>query len=92
MFGLDFWLTPQSLSSQDDLNRLSSLTDKVFLTASPSYKRRKFTDRMVEGVVKETTKSIRSLKTDLGQVRLRKRVRDTDDAWNITLFGSAKKL
>jgi beta-lactamase superfamily II metal-dependent hydrolase len=77
------------LPSQNDLDRLSSLTDKVFLTASPSYRRSKFSDRMVESVVRETTKSIRSLKTDLGQVRLRKKVGDVDKAWNVALFGSA---
>ncbi len=82
----------KALPTQSDVTRILSHTNQAYITRRPAPG--KIPYRKKDGVQKtilETTRYIRRVPLNSGQIRLRKNLA-TNDTWKIKLFGSAIQL
>lgn len=79
------------LPVEKDLKRLADLTPNAYITAVPGKKRFRISDRVVRDMVESATKSISSVNTGWGQIRLRRNIKDGADG-RIELFGDAYQI
>jgi len=76
------------LPRDEDLKRLAALTPNGYITAPPSRKRLRISDRVVRDMVEAATKSIHGVNIGWGQVRLRSRIENNAN-YQTELFGDA---
>jgi len=79
------------LPGEEDIKRLVSLTPHGYITAPPSRKKYKASDRVVRDTVEAVTKSIQSVNTGWGQIRLRRNIENSVD-YQVELFGDAYNI
>ena len=79
------------LPGDEDLKRLAALTPNGYITAPPSRKRLRISDRVVRDMVEATTKSIHGVNIGWGQIRLRCSIEDHED-YQVELMGDAYKI
>lgn len=79
------------LPGDEDLRRLAALTPRGYITAPPNRKKFKASDRVVRDMVEGVTKSIQSVNTGWGQIRLRRSIEENAD-YQIELFGDAYNI
>jgi len=90
-------LTPFSrgnvfLPTVNDRTRIKGLTPSAFITAAPGRHRHTWRNKVVRDVLQEATRSIRSVHSGWGHVRLRRTIEDQADNWRTELFGDAVPL
>lgn len=79
------------LPSEEDLKRIATLTPSGYLTAPPSRKRTRISDRVVRDTVESVTKSIQSVNIGWGQIRLRRNIQGNED-YRVELLGDAYNI
>ena len=79
------------LPQDEDINRLAALTPNGYITAPPSRRRLRISDRVVRDMVEATTKRIHGVNLGWGQIRLRRSIEDHKD-YRVELLGDAYKL
>lgn len=79
------------LPGEEDINRLASLTPHGYITARPSRKKYKASDRVVRDMVNAATKDIQTVNIGWGQVRLRRNIENSAD-YQVELFGDAYEI
>lgn len=77
------------LPTREDVNRICSLTDKAYSTATIGRNQTVKRDRIVEKTIRETVRNIRQLHISMGHVRLRTKIHSD---WRIEIFGDALPL
>lgn len=80
------------LPSRTDVERLVRLTPYVYATCPTKPRKLKWRDRIVKDYVDQVTQSIHSVHQGWGHVRLRKKIYETDNSWQVELFGDAYTL
>jgi len=90
-------LTPFSrgkkpLPSRADIERITRLTPFAYATAPAKRSLKKWKQKSVQDFINQSTRSIQSINRGWGHVRLRKKIGDMTDSWQIDLFGDAYKL
>jgi len=79
------------LPRDEDLERLAALTPNGYITAPPSRKKFRSSDRVVRDWVEAITKSIQSVNTGWGQIRLRRNIENSAN-YQVELFGDAYNI
>ncbi|SHI15989.1 Metallo-beta-lactamase superfamily protein [Desulfofustis glycolicus DSM 9705] len=78
------------LPSDIDLGRLSKLTSKLFITASPdTVRKRKRKDVLISRFINKYTKYIRYAEPACGHIVLRKGIKDAHSEWKVSLRDGA---
>lgn len=76
----------------DDIARIKNLTPNFYMTSLPKKAKWKPRDRVVEEMVKTSTRSISELELGSGHIRLRQDIRNPDSEWTVELFGAARHM
>jgi hypothetical protein len=79
------------LPTQEDITRITALSQNAYATASPVSKRKK-RDPAVEKTIREMGVSIRTVPLSTGQVRFRRTTSTDNSAWEVSLINTASKL
>ena len=83
---------PNPLPTETDLHRIASLTSNAYITAPASPRRHRFSNRVVRDTVAQVTKSISNANHGWGQIRLRCKILESDNCWDVQLYGSAHSI
>jgi beta-lactamase superfamily II metal-dependent hydrolase len=79
------------LPKDTDMERIAGLTPYAYITALPSERSFRTSEKVVRDTVKSVTKSMHSLNTHWGQVRLRGDI-ENEANYEVELFGDAYKI
>ena len=82
----------QVLPTPQDISRIRSSTPNAYITSVPAYRKYRPRERVVQELVSGATRSIRTIQSGFGHIRLRKPVGEPAGAWRIDLFGAARPL
>ncbi len=80
------------LPSPVDIKRITRLTSHAYATGLARPRSRRWRNRVVRDFVREVTRDIQSVHHGWGQVRLRKKINETNGSWSVELFGDAYAL
>jgi hypothetical protein len=80
------------LPTTEDVSRISQLTTNAYATAPTRKRDKKFTSRVVGEFVKLTTSDIRQVDSGAGHVRLRKRISEPTNTWQVIMTGDAYRI
>jgi hypothetical protein len=80
------------LPTETDLQRIASLTSNAYITAPTSPRRHRFSNRVVRDTVAQVTKSIWNANHGWGQIRLRCKILESGNCWDVQLYGSAHSI
>ncbi len=80
------------LPSRTDVERLIGLTPHVYATSPTKLQKIKWRDRIVREYVDQVTRSIRNVYQGWGHVRLRRKIEEMENSWQVELFGDAYAL
>lgn len=82
----------QKLPSPEDSDRISRRAGQALLTAPPNLGKFRHPDRTVEKTMREVCKSLGSVSSQIGHVRLRGNPTLPADSWELALAGAAHQL
>ena len=80
------------LPTAEDVRRITVLTPNAYITALPTRRRYKWSNRIVREFVRDVTRDVHSVYCGWGQIRLRRRITDSSASWEPSLFGDAVAL
>ncbi len=80
------------LPTDQDLDRLATLTPNAYMTATARTRRFRPSDRVVRDTVGAVTRSIRSVNTGWGHIRLRRKIESSPEGYRVELFGDAYQI
>jgi Metallo-beta-lactamase superfamily len=81
-----------ALPTQQDVRRICQMTPEAFSTARILFNQQKKRHGALDRTIKEVVRSIRTIPSAPGHVRLRRTLSDTNDCWRVELFDGAVKL
>lgn len=79
------------LPTAEDVLRITSTTTHAYITSKPSRPKTKKRDPSVERTLREMGCKLRKNQSQMGHIRLRKRLGSSDD-WHVETFGAAHSL
>ena len=80
------------LPSFEDIDRIIECTPNAFATAPTRIKKHKFKESVVNKSVRRSTRRVSSTLGGWGHIRMRKKINDGSNTWQIEMFGDAYKL
>lgn len=80
------------LPTEEDVQRLISLTPEAYITARPIKRRHKWTNKVVRESIEGATQDIYNTHSGWGQIRLRRSIISEKACYLFELFGDAIKL
>jgi len=80
------------LPSPTDVERIASLTNHAYATASARQQKIRWGERVVRELVKEVAREIHGVYAGWGHVRFRQKITDPAPNWQVELFGDAYPL
>ncbi|MBE2218432.1 MAG: hypothetical protein IAE90_09525 [Ignavibacteria bacterium] len=79
------------LPSDDDVKRISSYSQNIYISAEHTRVKKQKYDKVIEKMLKDNILSRRLVIPEFGQVQIRKKMNSRED-FKVRLFGSAKKI
>jgi hypothetical protein len=80
------------LPTTSDISRIASLTPNAYITSRPTPRQHKWDNKIVRKTLKEATRSFHDVHQSSGHIRLRQRIEQQDNSWQVQLFGDAIAL
>jgi beta-lactamase superfamily II metal-dependent hydrolase len=80
------------LPTHKDVVRICNLTHQAYITAPPRRRRQKWRQRIVRDFVKDMTKYTQDVHSGWGHIRLRNKIHQTSQPWQVELFDDAYAL
>ena len=81
-----------TLPSAEDIERIIDLTPHAYITAPPRWRRERWLESVVRDFVRQATRSMESVESGWGHVRLRQKIGESHKAYHVELYGDACEL